>query len=73
MLNLDSEAMLTTDASLSKPKTQAERQQLQKLQRKILRSMAKSDPEWLKNHIDDFINRNIGSWTTGLNSISRQL
>lgn len=62
LLDLDDSGVMAQDWSLSNPKTPQEREQLRQLKRKILREMARHDPEWLRSHIDNFIQKNLAKW-----------
>ncbi len=65
-LSLDDAGVLAQDWSLSHPQDPVDRLRVKALQHKILKEMARHDPLWLKNHIDTFIQRNIGIWQVGL-------
>lgn len=62
LVDLDNAGVMAQDWSLSNPKTAQEKEQLKQLKRKILREMARHDPDWLRNHIDAFVQKNLHKW-----------
>ncbi len=65
LVDLDNAGLMAQDWSLSNPKTTQEKEQLKQLKRKILREMARHDPEWVRNHIDKFVQKNLAKWQAG--------
>lgn len=73
LLDLDDTGMLAQDASLSNPKDPATRAKVKALQRKILSAMARQDPQWLRDHINEFVTRHLTVWQAGLGKAALQL
>ncbi len=72
LLNLEDSGMLAQDRSLSNPTLPADKRSLSEISKKVLAEWSKN-PNYFRDHVDEFVARNLGSWMAKASPRARKI